>query len=182
MNGKVRRIVTAQSPNGAAYIVSDGLVPHVHRLGPDAPVVVEVWKAFNTPCELGSGAEDPAAGPLTLEPPAHGHVLRICEFPPDPVVPLDAAASAAIFEKMRASHASTRAAGESDRRSMMHRTESLDYGVVLEGEITLLLDDAEVTLGPGDIVVQRGSNHAWSNRSTRVCRMVFFLCDAAYPT
>ena len=62
----------------------------------------------------------------------------------------------------------------------MHRTESIDYGIVLEGQITLVLDDSEVELKQGDIVVQRGTNHAWSNRSGALCRMAFILLDGRY--
>jgi naringenin degradation protein FdeH len=65
----------------------------------------------------------------------------------------------------------------------MHRTESVDYGVVLEGEIVLVLDDSEVALRQGDVVIQRGTNHAWANRSGQVTRMLFILVDGAYePT
>jgi uncharacterized cupin superfamily protein len=63
---------------------------------------------------------------------------------------------------------------------LMHRTESIDYGVVIEGELTLVLDDSEVRLAPGSVVVQRGTNHAWANRSGRPCRMLFVLVDGRY--
>ncbi len=62
----------------------------------------------------------------------------------------------------------------------MHRTESVDYGVVIEGELTLVLDDSEVLLKPGSVVVQRGTNHAWANRSGQPCRMLFVLVDGQY--
>ncbi|MDG5975253.1 cupin 2 domain-containing protein [Hydrogenophaga taeniospiralis CCUG 15921] len=63
---------------------------------------------------------------------------------------------------------------------LMHRTESVDYGIVIEGELTLVLDDSEVQLKPGSVVVQRGSNHAWANRSGQPCRVLFVLVDGAY--
>jgi uncharacterized cupin superfamily protein len=63
---------------------------------------------------------------------------------------------------------------------LMHRTESVDYGVVIEGEMTLVLDQGEVALKPGSVVVQRGTNHAWANRSGRPCRMLFILVDGRY--
>jgi uncharacterized cupin superfamily protein len=63
---------------------------------------------------------------------------------------------------------------------MMHRTRSIDYGIVLEGEIYLILDDSEVLLRTGDVVVQRGTDHAWENRSDRVARMAFILVDGAF--
>jgi uncharacterized cupin superfamily protein len=66
------------------------------------------------------------------------------------------------------------------RHPLMHRTASIDYGVVLDGEIVLLLDDEEVALKTGDVVVQRGTIHAWANRSDRITRMLFVLTDAAF--
>ena len=62
----------------------------------------------------------------------------------------------------------------------MHRTETIDYAVVLEGEITLLLDDQDVVLKAGDIVIQRGNNHSWSNRSNKICRMLYILVDGKF--
>jgi uncharacterized cupin superfamily protein len=63
---------------------------------------------------------------------------------------------------------------------LMHRTETVDYGVVIDGELTLVLDEGEVLLRPGSVVVQRGTNHAWANRSGRPCRMLFVLVAGAY--
>jgi len=65
-------------------------------------------------------------------------------------------------------------------RSPMHRTRSIDYGVVLEGEVVLLLSDSERVLRPGDVVIQRGTDHVWENRSEKPARMVFILIDAAF--
>jgi uncharacterized cupin superfamily protein len=65
---------------------------------------------------------------------------------------------------------------------LMHRTESIDYGIVLEGEMTLVLDDSDVLLNQGDVVVQRGTNHAWANRSGRMSRMLFILLDGEYSS
>ena len=62
----------------------------------------------------------------------------------------------------------------------MHRTESIDYGVVISGEMTLVLDRGEALLREGDVVVQRGTNHAWANRSGKPCRMLFVLVDGRF--
>jgi naringenin degradation protein FdeH len=62
----------------------------------------------------------------------------------------------------------------------MHRTETIDYGIVLEGEMVLVLDDSEVELGAGNVVVQRGTDHRWENRSDGVARMAFVLVDGAF--
>src|SRR3984957_14314043 len=64
--------------------------------------------------------------------------------------------------------------------SPMHRTQSVDYGIVLEGEVVLVLDDSEATLRPGDVVVQRGTSHRWENRTGRTARMAFILIDGAF--
>ena len=62
----------------------------------------------------------------------------------------------------------------------MHRTASIDYGIVLSGEITLILDDSEVILRAGDVVVQRGTDHAWANRGDVPARVVFVLVDGEF--
>jgi quercetin dioxygenase-like cupin family protein len=64
--------------------------------------------------------------------------------------------------------------------SPVHRTQSIDYGIVLEGEMVLVLDDSETVLGPGDIVIQRGTRHRWENRGAAPARMVFVLVDGAF--
>ena len=69
---------------------------------------------------------------------------------------------------------------EGGRRTVMHRTRTLDYVVVIEGEIVLLLDDSETVLRKGDVAVQRGTSHAWENRSGAVARMAFFHIDARF--
>ena len=67
---------------------------------------------------------------------------------------------------------------ENARHPFMHRTESVDYAIILQGEITMLLDESEVHLKAGDVLVQRGTNHAWSNRGTETCYIAFILVDA----
>jgi uncharacterized cupin superfamily protein len=62
----------------------------------------------------------------------------------------------------------------------MHRTETVDYGIVLDGELTLIVDDDETTVRAGDIVIQRGTNHAWANRSGAHCRIAFILIDGEF--
>jgi len=64
--------------------------------------------------------------------------------------------------------------------SPVHRTQSVDYGIVLDGEVVLVLDDSETTLRAGDVVVQRGTSHRWENRSQRTARMAFILIDGAF--
>ena len=84
----------------------------------------------------------------------------------------------AVFREQKIESAST--FGRGGRHPMMHRTESIDYAVVLEGEITLVLDREDVVLRAGDVVIQRGTNHAWSNRSNKVARMLYVLIDGRF--
>jgi len=114
-----------------------------------------------------------------LAPPANGSLIRVVDIPPDSVQnAVSAEDAAAAFHEIGAGHAGT---GQSDSpHRLMHRTETIDYGVVLRGKVWLVLDADEVELGPGDIVVQRGTNHAWSNRSEETVRMVFVLLDGRY--
>ena len=139
--------------------------------------VVELWKTHQTPVDLGTRNDAPEEGPLSLTPPPRGSVFRIAEFPPEPDEGTRLEDAAAMFEKMGAGLAS---GGKTDARSaLMHCTDTMDYGIVLEGEITMLVDDGAVVLRAGDVVIQRGSNHGWVNRSGRYCRMAFVLIDGA---
>jgi uncharacterized cupin superfamily protein len=99
------------------------------------------------------------------------------EFPPDKEDgPIDHAAmlkSMGISETPHGAHAA--------RHAAKHRTRSIDYAVVLTGEIDMLLDDSEVHLKPGDVVIQQGTNHAWSNRGDAPCLMAFVLIGANRP-
>ena len=91
-----------------------------------------------------------------------------------------AGSTVAVFGCGGVGNAAASTHGRGGRHPLMHRTETLDYAVVLEGEITMLLDDSEVNLKAGDVVIQRGTNHAWANRSGKPCRMLFVLIDGAF--
>lgn len=118
-----------------------------------------------------------------LPPPRHGTRMRFVDIPPDTAEFLAHGAEnmKAAFSQIGDEKASTVQAHSP--HPLMHRTETVDYGIVIEGEMTLVLDDSEVLLKPGSVVVQRGTNHAWANRSGRPCRMLFVLVDGRYePT
>lgn len=106
--------------------------------------------------------------------------MRVIEFPPEgeEIRTLTQAGAAAKFEAMGDAKAST--SKEGAPHPLMHKTETVDYGIVLEGEITLVLDAEETTIKAGDIVVQSGTNHAWANRSDKICRMAFVLIDGQF--
>lgn len=172
----VRRIVTGHDDLGRAVILFDDA---------DAP------NTFTSETIPGFGASvvwfspggvidhtsdvDPAPAGAQIDFPAVGEtVVRVADFPPDVVYPQDA--GDAVFDEIGA-HEEREAGSEhsSGKHFWFHRTESIDYAVVLEGEITLLVDDGEVTMRAGDVAIQRATAHAWSNRTDSIARVMFVL-------
>lgn len=176
----VRRIVTGHDAAGKAIVSEAGPLPTVVPIEKiPGTVFHEIWSTSATPAPVGNGA-DPTLGPLVLPPPRHGSRIRIVDIPPDTdeFLAQGAARMKDAFTQIGDAAASTVKANSP--HPLMHRTESVDYGIVLEGAMTLVLDDSEVPLAQGDIVVQRGTNHAWANRSGAMCRMLFVLLDGEY--
>jgi mannose-6-phosphate isomerase-like protein (cupin superfamily) len=176
----IHRVVTGHDANGKAVITSNGPLPTVVAIDAiPGTVFHEVWSTAGAPAPVDNGT-DPTLGPLVLPPPKQGTRLRFVDIPPDTDEFLTQGASKMkdAFEQIGDEKASTVQADSP--HPLMHRTESVDYGVVIEGELTLVLDDSEVLLKPGSVVVQRGTNHAWANRSGRPCRMLFVLVDGQY--
>jgi hypothetical protein len=176
----IHRVVTGHAADGAAVVSSDGALPTVIELKAlPGTVFHEVWTTDANPARVDNGA-DPTLGPLLLPPPKHGTRIRFVDIPPETTDSHGRSADAvrAGFSEIGDVGASTAHAGAP--HPLMHRTETVDYGVVIEGEITLVLDRGEVLCKPGSVVVQRGTNHAWANRSDKVCRMLFVLVDGQY--
>ena len=176
----IHRVVTGHDADGKAVITSDGPLPTVVAIDAiPGTVFHEVWSTAGAPAPVDNGT-DPTLGPLVLPPPKQGTRLRFVDIPPDTDEFLTQGASKMkdAFEQIGDEKASTVQADSP--HPLMHRTESVDYGVVIEGELTLVLDDSEVLLKPGSVVVQRGTNHAWANRSGLPCRMLFVLVDGQY--
>jgi naringenin degradation protein FdeH len=147
-----RRVVTGHTPDGVSVVLSDGPVPVSRELPEDGVSFHEIWNTEGAPTVVRATEPEPTERDLTVPPPARGTKIRINEFLP----------------------------GHLDARGLqspVHRTASVDYGIVLSGEITLVLDDSEVTLRSGDVVVQRGTDHAWANRGTEPARVAFVLVD-----
>lgn len=171
----VRRIVTGHHPDGRSMVVMDGPAPNVkQREAGNASTLL--WVTDETPADV-SGCADRAARAIGVPPPAHGSIFRVAEFPPG------------VGGEVRDNEALLRdfgigpdvARGHPPRHPTIHRTRSLDYIVVLEGEIHLLLDDGEYRLQAGDVVVQQGTNHSWINRGAATCRLAMVFIDAAEP-
>jgi hypothetical protein len=149
MTSQARRVVTGHDRDGKSVKLSDGIPLQEHSMQGEAigADFIEIW---NTPEPIPTLTSEPGSEP-TARPfaimPASGHLMRIIE----------------IYPPRMGGH-----------RTVMHRTRTLDYAVVIEGEVVLILDDGETVLGPGSVVVQRGTDHAWENRSDAVARMAFF--------
>ena len=176
----VTRVVTGHDAEGNAIVVEAGPLPTSVALAAiPGTVFHEIWATEGTPTPVDNGP-DPTLGPLVLSPPRHGTRIRIVDIPPDTEEFLREGSGkmGAAFTEIGEVGASTVKAGSP--HPLMHCTESVDYGVVLEGELTLVLDKGEVDLKPGHVVVQRGTNHAWANRSGKVCRMLFVLIDGTF--
>lgn len=176
----IHRVVTGHDAEGRAIVVSDGPLPTVADIAAiPGTVFHEVWSTVDSPAPVDNGA-DPTVGPLMLPPPPQGTRIRFVDIPPDTAEFLaeGAARMKAAFAQIGDEKAST--VQPHSPHPLMHRTESVDYGIVIDGEMTLVLDDSEVLLRPGSVVVQRGTNHAWANRSGRPCRMLFVLVDGRY--
>lgn len=176
----IHRVVTGHDADGKAIVASNGPLPTVIEIAAiPGTVFHEVWSTAATPAPVDNSA-DPTVGALKLPPPPQGTRMRFVDIPPDTAEFLahGAANMKTAFSQIGDEAASTVKAHSP--HPLMHRTESVDYGVVIEGELTLVLDNSEVQLKPGTVVVQRGTNHAWANRSGKPCRMLFVLVDGVY--
>ncbi|BBD98220.1 cupin domain-containing protein [Sphingobium amiense] len=178
----VRRIVTGHDASGRAIIQQDGAVPRVQRIGGEiGPIFHEVWNTQATPAPIDAASGEPPETGIILAPPKGGTRIRVLDIPPEgeAIRAMSPEEAQAHFAEVGAGSASAHH-GEGSRHALMHRTETIDYGIVLEGELVLIMDEGETTVRAGDIVIQRGTNHGWSNRSDRNCRIAFILIDGAF--
>ena len=179
----VRRVVTGHDANGKAIVVSDAPAPF-SITNPQRPgyVSTDIWRTNATPAPNAARPDEPTLGPRRQMPEKNGTVIRVNRVMPetDEVRNITPEESKRIFAALGNEQASTFA--KSGRHPLMHRTETIDYAVILCGEIYCVLDDTEVLLKTGDILVQCGTNHAWSNRSNAPCDILFVLIDGRYET
>jgi hypothetical protein len=180
MPEQFRRIVTGHDAEGQAVIQSAAPPTRVVDLSDHGPRFYEVWNTRETPARIDRDGQEPHEAKLTLTPPRNGTRIRVLDIQPETqeLRNIDAAEARRHFETIGAGEASTRHQGA--RHPFMHRTETVDYGIVLSGEIYLIVDKEEVLCRQGDIIIQRGTNHAWANRSNDVCRIAFILIDGAF--
>ncbi len=171
---KIRRVITGHDKNGKAICVSDEIATEIlQRDSRPGVTLTNFWQSKTTPSEY-DGAEETLGGPFILHPPKNGSIFRMVEFEPEDPEVLKNLDGKEAFSEMGASNAIV----ENARHPFMHRTDSVDYAIIVRGQITMLLDDSEVVLKQGDVVVQRGTNHAWSNKSNETCLIAFVLVDA----
>ena len=167
----VRRVVTGHDADGKAVIQIDGPTPYVNQRG-EGNVVQLLWITNESPVDL-SHTRDQASQKTGVPPPRNGSICRVVDFAPyDGKVP-QGIDHHEILKQMGIDPATQ----GYQRHIFTHRTRSIDYAIVLEGEIDMLLDDQQVHLKAGDILVQQGTNHAWVNRGSEVCRIAFVLID-----
>ena len=175
----IRRIVTGHDANGKAIVIADGPTPGV-KTTPNRPGVVfhNMWTTKSAPARY-DGPEEETSVDLPLPPPPSGTTFRLIDFPPESsVAKVDEETAKKAFQEYGAGGALQHEDDSAkNKHAFMHRTETVDYAICLKGEMTMVLDDSEVVMGPGDVMVQRGTNHAWVNRSDAYCTMAFVLID-----
>ncbi len=170
---RARRVITGHDAEGRSTFVADGTAPNMKEM-PSFPglALTDLWETKGAPAD-NEWQGDAADRPIHLEPPKNGTIVRIVEFPPDASRPRDSDGSVG-FKAIGAGHAQ-------DRRSsdpMMHRTSTVDYIIVLKGEIHAIMETGEKLLRAGDILIQRGTNHSWSVRGHEPCIVAAVLVNA----
>jgi mannose-6-phosphate isomerase-like protein (cupin superfamily) len=171
----IRRVVTGKDATGKAIAMIDAVATTVHRREELGITNTLLWVTDSIPADL-SNREDGANKRVGVIPPPGGTILRVIEFAPEREVKTDYETRLRIFQGLGlAPEGQSR---EKPRDPTMHRTKTIDYAFILSGEIDMLLDDSEVHLKAGDVLIQRGTNHAWVNRSDRPCQVAFVLIDA----
>lgn len=172
----LHRVVTGHDDEGHAIIlIDDADAPN--SFASDTIPGFGATVAWYTPAGAVDHVtdEDPAPAERDFAFPGVGEtVVRIADFPPDHVYPANAGET--VFEEIGGQEERDAGNTHSDGQHFwFHRTDSIDYAVVLEGEITLLVDRGEATLRAGDVAIQRATAHAWSNRTEKIARVMFVL-------
>jgi quercetin dioxygenase-like cupin family protein len=170
-----RRVVTGHNSKGQSIFIMDGAAPVVTSRGTGATASTEFWVTNATPADNSGGDDPTVTQPRRLPPPQGGTIFRMVEYPPD-------SQRVAALRAADSTH-DAKAEGyvrhlDNKRHPGFHKTDSIDYAIVLSGEIYALMDEGEVLLKAGDVLVQRGTNHAWSNRTDETCCVAFVLIDA----
>jgi mannose-6-phosphate isomerase-like protein (cupin superfamily) len=174
INRATRRIVTGHDTDGKAVAIFDAPVAAKQR-SPGGNAITMLWVTDETPADV-SGNLDRAEAKVGVPPPKNGSIFRIVDFPPT-----KAGGHAVDHHQILIGMGIDPATQGYMRHVNTHRTRSVDYAIVLDGEIDMLMDDTEVHMKAGDVLVQQGTNHAWVNNGDKPCRIAFILIDAHDP-
>jgi len=161
----VRRVVTGNDAQGRSRVLFDSTAPNVNP-GAIRPgtCMTDVWVYQSCPAVI-SGDRDDGRLPFSFEPPGHGGHLRIVQSPPKPpgYDPATDPTAVPLHEPRQRPGGTWDRGGANAFSSPVHKSETVDYGIMLEGERVLLLDHGEYVMKPGDVVVQLGNWHGWCN-------------------
>ena len=169
----MRRIITGHNDKGKSIVSIDG--PPARSIGEDVGGLYELWNTDGNDV-VSTDAIDRADDDIILSPPSGGTKFRYFQINPLPEgIPDDMLQEIAAdaFEKVGASHHRV----DTSKHPAMHKTETVDYIILLKGDVTLILDDEEIDIKPFDVVVQRGTNHAWVNNGTEPALLIAVLID-----
>ena len=158
----MRRIVTGHNDNGKSVIKIDG--PPARSIGEEIGGLFEIWNEDGNTIEIKSN-EDRADSEIILSPPQGGSKFRYFK--------INKMAEDA-FKRIGAAHHRV----DIRRHPAMHKTKTIDYIILLKGDVTLILDEEEVEISPFDVVVQRGTNHAWVNNGSEPALLIAVLIDS----
>ena len=170
----MRRIITGHNENGKSIFIMDG--PPARSIGEDVGGLFELWNTDGT-AVISTDSIDRADDEIILSPPSGGTKFRYFKINPLPEgVPEDMLQEIAAdaFERVGAAHHRI----DTSKHPAMHKTETVDYIILLKGDVTLILDEEEVDIKPFDVVVQRGTNHAWVNNGTEPALLIAVLIDS----
>lgn len=174
MEKKCRRVVTGFNREGDSVVVSDSFVNNQMEKNSRPGVSLNnIWRTEVFPNDNSADIEE-VDQVFTMFPKSFETICRISSFEPEKSHKKNDFDSDAYFSDLNVSNTLVK----SKRHPFMHKSKSLDYAIILEGEITLILDNEEVNLRQGDIVIQRGTSHAWVNNSDKLARVCFILMGA----
>ncbi len=170
---QARRVVTGHNAKGESVILFDDHAKNVtHIPSWEGLYVTELWVTSESPID-NSGTEDRSLRPMKHDPDAHGTIFRLVEIPPESKTVFKADG---IFTELGSQNKPSEA--DRSRHPTMHKTNSIDYLIVLSGEMIMEMEEGSTLIKQGDCIVQRGTNHAWVNRSDKPCLLAAVLIDA----
>jgi hypothetical protein len=167
-------LIAAVNDQGRSYIAQAGPTPAILiNEGRPGYANHNIWRTTATPAPID--AADSITAHAGVLPPAGGTIIRIIDIPPESRDPEERRRQAeAVFRQM---FADARHAPQSDRHPGMHTTDTIDYAIMLEGELVAIMEEGEAVMRRGDVLIQRGTAHAWRNRTAQIARIAFILID-----